>query len=206
MKNILFDIDSTLLNTSQMVRNLHAMIAQEADLSKETVEKYHIAYVEKLPHITHFDFVVLINTLPVNDKVKNNIIDRYHNNSEIFTKYEDVDEVLEALHGKYKIGIFSEGTPHFQENKLKNLKISNFLDSNLVFISQSKRSNEYIDSIPPSIIVDDNVDVCNILASHKRHQVIHLNRKYKEFTPETNTLVDNSVTSINSLKELIDVL
>lgn len=106
----------------------------------------------------------------------------------------------------YKIGIYSEGTPHFQENKLKNLEISHFLEPELIFITQNKRSKKFIDGLPSSIIVDDNVEVCNILATVKRHKIIHLKREGKEYTSETAKSVFEEVQTIYSLDELIDIL
>lgn len=207
MKKILFDIDHTLLNTTDMARNLSNLLVQETGLSKEEVEDYETIYTENLPHITYFDFIELVNTLPVNKNTKDNIIDRYENEPAIYTKYNTVDEVLKKLYAKgYKIGVFSEGTPHFQETKLKNLRIGAYLDKSLIFIGQSKRSDEFIEKLPASIIVDDNKDVCNILARHKKHKIIHLNIKHKEFTPENDDEISNSIVSIDELPELLDFI
>ncbi|MBT6401416.1 HAD family hydrolase [candidate division WWE3 bacterium] len=207
MKTLLFDIDHTLLNTTSMVQNLINMVVQETNLSLDDVENYHSQYVAKLPQVTRYDFIEFVSTLPVSVKAREKIKSRYLNDSDIYTKYPDVDKILGALHKKgYRIGVFSEGTPRFQENKLKNLQISSFLDTNLIFISQSKRSQEYIGSLPAAIIIDDNIDICNILAIHKKHRTIHLNIKDKRFTTEKDNEIHNSITSVNSLKELLHIL
>lgn len=106
----------------------------------------------------------------------------------------------------YRIGVFSEGTPHFQETKLKNLSIEKYLDKSLIFIGQSKRSDEFIEKLPPAIIVDDNRDVCNILAGHKKHRVIHLNIKHKAHTPESKSEINSEVVSVENLSELLEIL
>ena len=107
MNIILFDIDYTLLNTTAMAQNLSNMISQETGLSSEEVENYMDRYTEKLEHVTHFDFIELIETLSVDTKTKKRVRDKYFNNSEIYTKYPEVDEVLEELQTRgYRIGIF----------------------------------------------------------------------------------------------------
>lgn len=207
MKNLLFDIDHTLLNTTAMARNLVLMVAQETGLEKEKVEMCQDEYISQLKEITYFDFIEFIHILPVDSNKKDTVKNQYLNETRIYSKYPNVDKVLNDLYkARYKIGIFSEGTPQFQENKLKNLKIDNLLDPALIFITQNKRSHEYIKSLPPAIIVDDNIDVCNLLAMYKQHKTIYLKRENKKFTTEKAKDVEREVSTIHSLEELLDIL
>jgi len=191
-----------------MAQNLSDMTSKETGMSTEEVEDCVAKYIKKLEHVRYFDFIDLVETLPVKTKIKDKVIDRYLHNADIYTKYSDVDETLAELQKiGYRLGIFSEGSPRFQENKLNNLKITRYLDKELIFIVQSKRSEEYVKSLPPSIIVDDNVDICNMLVKFKQHCIIHLNiEKDKRTTSEKGTQVHGSIRSIDSLKELLDIL
>lgn len=207
VKNLLFDIDYTLLNTTAMVRNLIRMIAHETGMKATNVKNCQNEYISQLKEITHFDFIEFIRTLPVNSTQMNKVENLYLSDTRIYSKYPNVDKVLNSLcKVGYKIGIYSEGTPHFQENKLKNLELSNFLDPSLIFITQNKRSKEYIEALPPSIIIDDNADICNIVASHKKHKIIYLRRENKKFTTEKTHEIKVNALTIHSLEELLDIL
>lgn len=91
MKIVLFDIDHTLLNTTQMGKNLFNMLVDETGLSLEEREDYETIYTENLPHITYFDFIELVKTLPIEQETKDRVLDKYENDSGIYTKYGDVD-------------------------------------------------------------------------------------------------------------------
>lgn len=207
MKIILFDIDHTLLNTTQFGNNLDSMISIETGLNLEVVRELQDAYIKTLPQTIYYDFNEFVKTLPINAKVAKRVLDKYRNDKDIYTKYSDVDNVIKELKNRrYDIGIFSEGTPHFQYNKLKNLGIEKYLNKELIFITQSKRSDEYIDSLPACIIVDDNIDVCNILAKHKKHKIYHLNINNKAYTPESGNTLNKAITSIENLSQILELL
>lgn len=190
-----------------MARNLQGMIARETGINDNDVEKYLDQYIDGLDSINRFDFIEFTDLLPIDSTKKDVIQNRYLFDSSIYTKYPHVDEVLRELTEKgYRIGIYSEGIPHFQENKLKNLMITDFVDQNLVFIVQNKRSKEFIQSLPASIIVDDNADICNILVEYAKHRTIYLKRENKKYTSEDASDVNPKITTIVSLRGLLDVL
>lgn len=204
---ILFDIDFTLLDTNLMVENLYMMVSHESGLTKNEVDGYHEKYIATLPHYTNFDFLKFVDLLPIEDNIKNNIQEKYQSSSDIYTKYPDVDEVLSELKNKgYKLGIFSEGVSRFQETKLKNLHIDQYLEKEYLFITRSKRSDEFLDQLPSSIIIDDNIDVCNIVFRHNKHKIIHLDIKNKSFSPESDKSISREIISVKSLRDLLHIL
>ncbi|MBU0974457.1 HAD family hydrolase [Patescibacteria group bacterium] len=205
-KLILFDIDHTLLNTTKMVSNFTNLIIKKSNLTEEEVIKLTSNYTSSLPHVTYFDFTFLIQTLNLADKQTKQILSEYKNNFELYPKYDQVNKVLSELNILgYSLGIFSEGVPSFQINKLKNLKIDEFIENQYTYITQSKRSESFLSSLPKSVIVDDNIDIVNLINNHGKHYPIHINRKGKLYTIEKSSLI-KGITSINSLSELVDIL
>lgn len=179
------------------------MIIDETGISQREYEQYNEQYLSTLKKYTYIDFVELINSFPIRNTFKENIIDRYQNDLSLYTKYPDVDETLDYLiHKGYSLGIFSEGVTQFQETKLKNLQISKFINSELIFIHIPKDDHAYLDSLPISITVDDSVDVCNKLVEHGKHMPIHCKSNSNRYAGRNREINSEEIRSIQRLKEL----
>lgn len=193
---ILFDIDKTLLNTSLFRDKLVDAHVEHLGIDREVVLEKHNQYQESLESQQHFDYLELAKMLAETDDVLATLIANFESNVGLYPKYEDVDSVLQILRSKnVPMGIFSEGVPHFQKNKLKNLRIDDYLESDLVFITLNKRTEEFLQSIPEGVmIVDDNPDVIDVLVKYGKFVPVYLNRKNDEKHAE--------VLTIHSLEEL----
>lgn len=196
---ILFDIDKTLLDTETLVQRLNYMISDITHTPYEQVNAHIDEYISSLEIIYYFDFITLVERLPFSENEKDEIIHEFENNRLIYPRFIDAVPTLRYLHSKgYQLGIFSEGTPRYQENKLKNLRVDEYIDNNLVFIGQSKRTDEFLSKIPKgSAIVDDNIEVIHRLVEFGSFRPIYLQRD------RTSGKVDESkFETIVSLDEL----
>jgi len=181
-KIILFDIDKTLLNTDLFMERLTEMIVKHSKAKIEEINRSIDEYIESLELIYYFDFLTLLDRLDFSKKQYNLIKKEYEENNYIFPKYKDVIPVLKYLKkNNYDIGIFSEGVPRFQKNKLKNLKIDEYINPKYIFITQLKRFDNFIERIPEGCyIVDDNIEVIRFLEEKKMYYPIFLKRKRDE--------------------------
>jgi len=197
---ILFDIDRTLLNTDRFVQKIKQLIVNKSQLSDVVVDKKFEKYKNSLASVFYFDFIDLLGTLNLERNIKSEIIKDYEENPEIYPSYSDVKPTLKYLKQKgVRMGIFSEGTPGFQKNKLNNLNLKKYIDENLVFIAQSKRLDDFIAKIPRgSYIVDDNPEIINHLIKYKHIKPIYLNRN----SDKKCNFVFSGIVNIGSLDEL----
>lgn len=196
---ILFDIDKTLLDTETLVQRLIYMISDITHTTFEEVDAYIDEYIKSLEVIYYFDFLSLVERLPYNDKQKKEIIHEFENNRLIYPRFIDAVPTLKYLHAKgYPLGIFSEGTPRYQMSKLKNLRIDDLIDQNLVFIGQSKRTEGFLSQLPDeSVIIDDNIEVIHRLVEFGKFRPIYLQRDRT-----TGKVNENEFETIVSLDEL----
>lgn len=194
---ILFDIDKTLLKTREMGARFDSMIIEITGMTAEKIQEGMAGHVAGLPDITYFDFIEWINVYDFSPQETERIINEYENNVSLYVKYADVDDTLKRLKDAgYRLGIFSEGVDRYQRNKLRNLRIEEYIDPDLVFIAQSKRLDEYLDILSEGCtIVDDNIEVVSIIVQHGKHRVIYLNRNGVEHSFE-------GIHEIRSLDEL----
>lgn len=202
-KIILFDIDRTLLDTDQLIHLIPNMISEISSINIDEVNKLTEKYINSLDAIFFFDFVEMLNTFELSDEVYRGIIDQYENNTELYPKFADVISSLEQCKGiGMRIGIFSEGTPNFQHNKLKNLNVDKYIDDDLVFIAQTKRTKNFLDSLPAGCtIVDDNSEVIDVLAEDGRFNIIHIVRESSKY-PKSSY---KNIKVINSLNEILNL-
>lgn len=196
---ILFDIDRTLLNTSLFIRKLTDLHANTLRITWEEAKGKFEEYVSSIKSPYHFDYIEFAECLSDSPETLNLLLDRYLNDASLYPKYSDVDTTLISLKQiGFDIGIFSEGVPRFQANKLKNLNLSVFQD-NLIFIGQTKRSHEFLGRIPDgATIVDDNPEVIDVLVEYGRFNPIYINREKSDKRPDSAM-----IESLSELPELI---
>lgn len=200
-QTILFDIDRTLLNTDEFVAKTNNLIMQKLGISLDQINQIEEIYNKSIVDDYHFSFVDFLKALNPTQEQLSFLIHQYKTNTNLYPKYSEVIPSLTYLYNKgYKLGIFSEGVPDFQYNKLKNLQIEEFIQPDLVFISQYKRIPEFLQIIPSNVyIVDDNPNVIEILVSEKRFTTIHINRSGK--LPKISP--DIKVKSLLELKQYL---
>ncbi len=196
---ILFDIDRTLLNTSLFIRNLINFHSETLGITSKIARDQFEDYVNSIESSYYFDYIELAERISESPETLSLLLDRYLNDASLYPKYSDVDTTLISLKQiGFDIGIFSEGVPRFQANKLKNLNLSVFKD-NLIFIGQTKRSHEFLSRIPEgAAIVDDNPEVIDVLVKYGRFNPIYINREKSDERPDS--------AMIESLSELLELI
>ncbi len=200
-KIVLLDIDRTLFDTDEFVIKTDELISKTLNISKDEITLVDDEYVKTIEDLYHYNFLDFMKLLPATKQQYEMLTNEYENNSDLYPKYTDVIPALDYIQSaNYQIGIFSEGTPSFQRVKLKNLRIDKYINSDLVFIEQTKRTPEFLSKLPDRcFIVDDNIEIIELLLVANEFQPIYLNRN----TQKTNT---KRRVEINSLKELGKVL
>ena len=199
MKIILFDIDRTLLDTEKFTNKIHELNISTLQLSLEAYQDKLSKYINTIPSRYHFDYLDLVAKIAPTQDLEKKLLHQFNTQKSLYPSFPEIHETLTALSNlDYTIGIYSEGSPRFQHQKLKMLNISNFIDPKHIYITQDKRTPNYIKSIPSSYIVDDNPDVINILQAHDHIKPIHIHRLDTPF-PTTSP-------SIKSLLKITDNL
>jgi phosphoglycolate phosphatase-like HAD superfamily hydrolase len=208
-KIILFDMDRTLLNTELYEKRTYTMVAELMNVEYSMIEQFIADYMRSLTATNYYDFYELLGKISPSADVYQNIVFEYENNRFLYPKYLDVIPTLKLLCEKgYKIGIFSEGIPQTQYNKLKNLRISEYLTNDLIYMVRSKRQDELLDRIPDSTyIVDDKLDVIEFLAEKKRFRPIHLLRNSlidQDMVYETDYVTIRTLTDLRGFLTILE--
>ncbi len=193
---VLFDIDRTLLDTDLFWERMMEFHVKNLELAKREIYLIVDKYISQLESGYHFDYLELAGLLAVNKEELTMLMNNYETNRVMYPRFEDVQPTMEWLKSAgVKVGIFSEGKPHFQRNKLVNLQLNDYINLELVFIALSKRTEDFLKLIPEeAVIVDDNPEVIGMLVERGRSRPVFLNRKSEEVHPRA--------VMIHSLKEL----
>lgn len=204
-KIILFDIDRTLYD-SDIASSAHNDGVLETlkflDLKKlnEVKDKYRSTLKNEREYVPDEYLELLCKTYDL-DKL-DDLLEIYYGDKYKFTYsnavYSDVIPVLQNLSQTYDLGIYSEGTKKFQNNKFRSLGLNQYFKDDLVFISEEKDNLESIKRIPEgSIVVDDKETICQFLTDNGI-RAIWINRKDKRKS--------NNFETIYSLLELPAIL
>ena len=169
-KIILFDIDHTLINTSQLRENLTGILIKLIHVNKNDYMRVTFIYTNSLKSSTDFrpenycrilskhfgcNYKKLLGVFYISEKIYRNAL------------YPDTVTALEKLKVKYILGIYSEGYKRFQLTKLKLSGIMPYFDKRYIFIGRRKLSKKFLGLIPAnSIIIDNNKKVINILTKN----------------------------------------
>ncbi len=178
---ILFDIDRTIFDTDHLInllyRNFSDIIDNNGSLGfKEFWENTfsgskHITSEERLR--------LIVSTFGIK-KIKPLLNIYYGKEFSYIYKdsvFPETFEVIEKLKDKYRLGVYSEGTKRFQNNKFKSMELDKYIENDLVFIFDHKTNSESLSKIPKeAIIVDDKESVCEYLVDNGL-TAIWLNRK-----------------------------
>lgn len=204
---ILFDIDFTLLD-SEHLRNtiqnnrLPALFGVSSRKINSLTDQYLSTLGSSIEFCPREYVQFLANKL---DKAKEKAaLDIFLNNPTDFRAalYSEVMPVLEELHKKHRLGIFSEGDAEFQKTKLEKSGIRKFFDDALVFIFPTKgdKLNYVWEKVKtyqcPVLIIDDSINHVTKI-SKTRLTPILIDRK---------RVAENTFASIRSLEELPQIM
>ncbi len=202
---VLFDIDRSIFDTDKMSEVLYKnvlKILNTRDLEK--VKRAKDDYKKTLKNQREYVPDEYIKLLCTRFKFKNPelLLNIYYGDDYKYIYEESVFletfEVFEKLKSKYRIGIYSEGTKKFQNNKFKSMNLGRYVDNSLVYILGAKDNGRALIKIPKnSIIVDDKEHICEFLFKNGI-KAIWLNKRNNHDNP-------NFVT-IHNLLELPGIL
>lgn len=171
---ILFDIDRTIFDTNKFSEALGiALWKVIKKVSLEEIQKAKHEFISSLNADREFDPEIFIKFLCDKFDFKNQklLLDVFYGseNRHWFTDFifPETFEIFKELEDEFRFGVYSEGTKEFQNYKFNSMKISNYLDKDLIFILGHKTNPEAVSKIPEgSIIVDDKESVCKYLTDN----------------------------------------
>jgi FMN phosphatase YigB (HAD superfamily) len=184
---ILFDIDRTIFDTDAMVKDIDeatTKILKSSNLvSLRVLNKSRRFSPENYTKILckKFKFESQEKLLEVFYSEKYEYI--YKDNV-----FPETKVVLDGLKGDYQLGIFSEGTAKFQNNKFRSMGLNEYFDKDLIFIFDAKDTKEAIQKIPKdAIMVDDKERICEFLTKNGI-KAVWLNKNDDRVSPNFPTV------------------
>jgi FMN phosphatase YigB (HAD superfamily) len=200
---ILFDFDSTLFNVSALKVAIYHNLAKKLNLSNEEFKQKKDKYVASLSdqNFVPKTFVEHISQRENVDELVNEIFQTNVDYSEYL--YPESLEILQQLSKSYTLGIFSEGDPDWQMEKIVKTKILSYFDQEYVFVHQNKTTKEALDLLPEgSFIIDDKPKIIEKLSTKTNITPIWLQR-HNHDKPLVDSITIHSLTEIPSLLEKI---
>ena len=131
IKSIIFDLDNTLFDQVDYIKNLMSHIASRLsktyNLDTDTTSKLFFSYwIEKGPFYGHF-FDDMVEKLSINKNEVKNLIDISHTyKPNTLPLYPEVDYTLKKLQKKYKLAMITDGNEQVQKNKVEALGIKKY--------------------------------------------------------------------------------
>ncbi|MFA5532126.1 MAG: hypothetical protein WDA13_00815 [Candidatus Shapirobacteria bacterium] len=157
-KEILFDLDDTLMDTKKLSRLLYEDISKTTGIDIKEIIRLKDEY--KLGLECHTDYYPDDLLAYIHEKTGKRIEPSQNpfNKKSIFKEalYVETIETLRELRGFYNLGTLTEGHNDYQFNKMSFSGIINFIDPKLIYIARRKLSNEVLDRIPDGTTVVDN--------------------------------------------------
>ncbi len=188
---ILFDIDRTLFDTDQFVKNTQTSAAKHLNVDLETLQKAKQEYTKTLTYDALFQPIDYTNhlgrTFGVDPEplLSDFLHTQEHYRSAVFSESH---EVLRALKQEKTLGVFSEGNLDFQRKKLEHTRLLSHFDPHHIYISERKLDPRVLDTIPKdAVIIDDKPIIIEALHQMGR-SAIWMNRKSKKKHPKVPTI------------------
>lgn len=198
---LLFDIDSTLLNTNQLREFFDKSFADSLTVELSRVTTAKDSYLAALEKSTDFNPDDYIRSFCKDFKVDKKALTRiYFEVLDLYRQslYPETMTTLRKLQTVYRLGIFTEGFRKFQLTKLKNSGIFDLFDRKLIFIHRRKLTANIINYLPyRAFIVDDNPEVIEVLKKYPHVTPVWLNRKDQSKDP--------TAVTIHNLKEILSI-
>lgn len=176
----MFDIDRTLLDTQKFKILFPRIFSKELDIEERDFETAELGYLSSLESSTDFYHIDYLSFLSRKLRVPLSNLKRIYLDKNLFKKslFKDTITVLEKLHRKYTLGIFSEGIESFQVLKLKKSGIYKFFDPKQIFIFRRKLETENLQKLlKGAFIVDDKEEVIKALLDYGGFEPVWLNFK-----------------------------
>lgn len=202
---ILFDLDRTVFDTSKMSKTFdQLMLKILGNPEIEEFKKVKSDYKATLKRDREFvpeDYVKALSEKF--DPLKyQELLDVIFSEKYVSIYKESVFpetiELFEKLKDNHTLGLYSEGTLHFQIHKFESTGLGKYLDKNLIFIVEAKDEPDVIGNLPKDcVIVDDKEIICKYLTENGTKSV-WLNNK--------NGRKSDKFMTIYKLLELPDVL
>lgn len=201
---ILFDIDRTILDTAKMIKMFDDLLLNILNNPNyDDFKKAEADYFKTLTNERYFnvpDYAQFMSSKfrkGVTKSIVNVFYSDEHKHIYKDCVFDESSEVLDTL-SDWNLGIYSEGTSKFQNNKFNSLGLLKYFDKNLVFIVDEKSTLEVIGKIPKgSIVIDDKETVCQFLTNNGV-RAIWINRK--------DNRKSNNFETIHSLLELSSII
>ncbi|HEX9817585.1 MAG TPA: HAD hydrolase-like protein [Patescibacteria group bacterium] len=201
---ILFDIDETLMNTTQFVNGQFVELAKLFGKDAENVKKVFTTYWSGLESNTDFSPEDCIAYLANHYQHNKAEVERVFYHPQIFgaALFPEVKSVLKKLQTmKISLGIYSEGFESFQQRKLQANGILRFFEPNYRRVLRRKMDPKVIKSLPKNtIIIDDKAEVIAFLEPFPNIIPLHLTRGVE------NQVGGYTLSSLNDLFSILDSL
>lgn len=191
---IYFDIDKTLVDTRQLMRNFEDAL-MEVGFPSETFAQTLQAYRATLKDNTEFDPEIFLDALtdahPGDHREQ--LAQAFwlaHNFEQAL--FPDALMVLGALSQKLELGVFSQGVKAWQEKKLQLAGLDHFFPEERRIIESNKLSEAALAQLPQDAwVIDDKKPVVTHLKTNRPDlRVLWINRE----TPEETDL--ETITSL----------
>ena len=190
---IYFDFDRTLFNTKVFYEDIYKKL-EEYKISPQLFDKIRIE--SKNEGFNLFGILEKINKIkPFNNSLYVELEHIFECSS--MYVFDDVEPLLKYLKEiNCKLYILTKGNEEFQSVKIDNSKIDDYFEE--IIITNNHKGDLDIDY--NGIFVDDNMEEIESILKRNPKKVIHINRYSKD------NIKDKRFLSINSLKELYDIL
>lgn len=207
-----FDIDNTILDTESVKKHVSEKLVRE-NINTDLLDTFWEVYEDsrkKLGFVSIPDFSDAFAER-VNDPNLSEVVRRmfYTIPFDRFI-FPGVEDLIEYVDPKGEIVIFSEGDLVYQPMKIKNLKISKYLDELFVFENKSKNIGflKEIYKGRRKIIFDDQLtELANASSNLENSITIHMQQGvYKNLRPESDYKPDHSSKDLEDALSFIKSL
>lgn len=191
---ILFDIDRTILDTEKMIKmfdDLLLMILNNP--SYEDFKNAEADYFKTLTNERYFnvpDYAQFLSLKFKKDVAKLIVNVFYSDEYKYIYKdciFKESIEILDILK-EWNLGIYSEGTLDFQNNKFKSMNLNKYFNNDLIFIVAAKDTKDVVSKIPKeSIVIDDKERICQFLTNNG-FRAVWINRKDRRKSDNFETI------------------
>ena len=200
-KLILFDIDSTLIDTHKLWDLRRLNLVKTLNISKEEIKEVEKDYKEYLPSTHDFDPDEYVQRLQQKFGVDILLIKPAFFDKGAYFKslFPETVSVLKKLSKKYVLGVFSEGVLNNQMMKLALSGIIKYFDKGNIYILRRKKENASLKKLPKeAILIDDNLEVLTVVNDKTNIDCIWINREDKKTRPKFKTIF-----SLNELEKFV---
>ncbi len=208
---ILFDIDSTLIDTKWLIgERVFPAVAAAADVDGHSFHTLVDRYYQTLDDPTDFnpwDFIAFVSA---ETGASSEVLEKAYFDPKLFQAaiYDDVIPTLEALseNKAHNIGIYSQGIERYQRLKLKLGSVMQyFQNSEYQIIEERKSSLDVLDRIPKgAVLIDDHSRFLKPLA--EKRSDLHLYWIYRDDPSDYEDIVPASVQHLQALTEILSEL